>query len=590
MLFFHSGGGKRVLKGEQQEEEEQQDQLQSHRSTLKRKERRRKNSKKEAKKHQEVPKEKKKKEKKERKKKRQNTKKKDKMLLTTALSSLKNVLKQIGRSSSARRCSLLTLQGTDLTLLLEWLSPETPPCPCPLSVSQEECPYLFDQLHSGHKVEFHSPDDFADLPDAHPLKIRKIQALLLVPIPAPEDSSKIIGVASFDSPTPCQWTNKDAHLLEILRDLVQCVLTHPAIFQNYPCEILELGEEVFAGLSKGQKQVVLQVLDLFESLRRTSVIQDLWDGVGKAAFVTRVSRFVAADLPISLALPAFPMKNLDKEKMVLGVLPDVGELLALSNLNKFAEEVSRFYKHGAKILVISDGRWFSPLCPFSSSPFDLVNILISNHRVFNDLYTVPDDEVSTYNECIHSLFKSRYLQFIGLDELFPSMNNEEKRDAIITLYGEPIEMVQAKLKRDPHFLEVYVVFKKYLTTDLKCSKREAAERGKLMMLRNESYSHLVSLLFPHHIRLSIHDHSGTEKIGVHLVGKSIITPWHGVALKRKDSTWAIVRRREAELMGALCQDALDHENHREIVEEDLNLSVEEILSHPFLKSLPFYRE
>jgi pyoverdine/dityrosine biosynthesis protein Dit1 len=34
-----------------------------------------------------------------------------------------------------------------------------------------------------------------------------------------------------------------------------------------------------------------------------------------------------------------------------------------------------------------------------------------------------------------------------------------------------------------------------------------------MMLRNEAYSYLIGVLFAQSIRLSIHDHSGANKIG-----------------------------------------------------------------------------
>lgn len=64
-----------------------------------------------------------------------------------------------------------------------------------------------------------------------------------------------------------------------------------------------------------------------------------------------------------------------------------------------------------------------------------------------------------------------------------------------------------------------------------------------MMLRNDSYSFIIRCLFPQHIRLSIHDSNNIEKVGVHMVGRSIITPWHGVPVRHLDGMWSIMRRK-----------------------------------------------
>lgn len=72
-------------------------------------------------------------------------------------------------------------------------------------------------------------------------------------------------------------------------------------------------------------------------------------------FLSQIERFVARGEPVSMVLPAFPFKSANKSTKVLGTLPDKGEEVALIHLNSLCEEISKVYKHGAWLYIVSDG-------------------------------------------------------------------------------------------------------------------------------------------------------------------------------------------------------------------------------------------
>jgi hypothetical protein len=72
-------------------------------------------------------------------------------------------------------------------------------------------------------------------------------------------------------------------------------------------------------------------------------------------FVGQVERFIIADEPIHMILPAFPFKSANKVTKVLGPLPDKGEEEALRLLNGLCEEIRQIYSAGARICIVSDG-------------------------------------------------------------------------------------------------------------------------------------------------------------------------------------------------------------------------------------------
>lgn len=100
------------------------------------------------------------------------------------------------------------------------------------------------------------------------------------------------------------------------------------------------------------------LVNLFDKRLRYSGANDQWNSVGKAYFTERVSHFVLRGARLELCLPAFPCKSSNTDK-VLGVLPDLGEALALEWLHDFVQAVEDIYSPGAKLWIVSDGHVFS---------------------------------------------------------------------------------------------------------------------------------------------------------------------------------------------------------------------------------------
>lgn len=72
-------------------------------------------------------------------------------------------------------------------------------------------------------------------------------------------------------------------------------------------------------------------------------------------FIDQIERSIAQHEPVSMVLPAFPFKSANKSTKVLGTLPDKGEEVALKHLNSLCDEISKAYKHGARLYIVSDG-------------------------------------------------------------------------------------------------------------------------------------------------------------------------------------------------------------------------------------------
>jgi len=424
-----------------------------------------------------------------------------------------------------------------LLVALTASSPENP-----LVVDEEDCPVDFS-IVSSEKSSF--------LPR---------RSLLLLALQNPI----ITGFVGFAVNGPRVWSDGDKRVLEIMAQLVVAVRSRPNLFQNLPPGVVGLTTRQVAELEEGDprlRDTVDRILQLFEDLRRQSEVRDLWKSLGLAHFRERVARCVLGGIPVLMTLPAFPMKS-PRASKVLGPIPDLGEVLAISRLSAFAKKVGEVHPPGCAILIASDG------------------------RVFNDIYPVTDVAVTTYHRLIEGLTDGKTVQVVGLDELFPGEENERKRDAVVTLASVDMAAILQKLRTDEHFHEIYVAFNRLLEKDSHIRKKKKKVAARHMMLRNECYSLLIRLLFPHHIRLSIHDHSGVEKIGVHLVGSNLMTPWHGVAVLTHDGTWLILRKEHAEHLACILDDALRPEN-AELLEKVLNGLAARVWSH--FQSLPFYR-
>ena len=78
-----------------------------------------------------------------------------------------------------------------------------------------------------------------------------------------------------------------------------------------------------------------------------------WDGF--ETFLPIVQGRVERKEPVRMLLPGFPFKSPNTKDKVLGVLPDLGEELALKHLDGLCEKIKAVYEHGAECHITSDG-------------------------------------------------------------------------------------------------------------------------------------------------------------------------------------------------------------------------------------------
>lgn len=75
----------------------------------------------------------------------------------------------------------------------------------------------------------------------------------------------------------------------------------------------------------------------------------------KKTFLPVVIDAIKKGEAVKMVLPAFPMKSPNRSGKVLGSLPDLGEEIALSNLQSLCDSIRQVYEHGADCYITSDG-------------------------------------------------------------------------------------------------------------------------------------------------------------------------------------------------------------------------------------------
>ncbi|KAF2008483.1 hypothetical protein BU24DRAFT_497934 [Aaosphaeria arxii CBS 175.79] len=296
------------------------------------------------------------------------------------------------------------------------------------------------------------------------------------------------------------------------------------------------------------RAIVEKVATIFETKLKNASRDDQWNVTGRNAFMNRVYGFVERNIPILLALPAFPCKSPNSNK-VGGTMPDLAEHIALDVLRDFVKEVNKIYAPGATMWVISDG------------------------HVFSDCIGVDDGKVDTYDAQLIEVYKKKFpveegpvpaIQFKGLKDIF--MSNPDSFASfsesmvaevnvphpVKTELTAPSELCRKLLlsvseadrgfirqcieEQEPHALQLYRGQTRFMLEDLamvpsvinlsnKQKKKTAALVAQEMISRNQAYSNLVELLLPNYVRLSIHAHNNKgPKFAVRLLPKSLVRP------------------------------------------------------------------
>lgn len=263
--------------------------------------------------------------------------------------------------------------------------------------------------------------------------------------------------------------------------------------------------------------------------------------------LTQVINAISARKPIKLILPAFPGKSPNPEK-VLGYLPDLGETLALKNLESLCQQIKAIYSPGAKLIICSDG------------------------RVFSDVVGMDESHISDYQVALDKLIKDLSLQHLftfNLDDCYPDSDYLTMREELMKQFSYPLDTLKQRVKNGAHANatldeldanRMYCGITRFLFEDAMhkgqsmsrtAIQNQAKKKAYEVIQRSNAWSELLKSVFPTAVRLSIHPQNcGAKKLGICLIGEEgWITPWHGVVVKTV-SGYQLMKRWQAEKLNA----------------------------------------
>lgn len=324
------------------------------------------------------------------------------------------------------------------------------------------------------------------------------------------------------------YASGEAHLAEFHRWFAKLILRDSRLQLGTVCAIQD---KDYVAAS--------QVTDFFALTLKNAIQCDQWEHGGRDYFLKRAHYFTSRNLRIECVLPAFPCKSSNTNK-VHAAEPDKGEELALRRLMEFSRETKDIYPPGLKVLVVSDGHVFSDCIGVDD---DVVDLYTEQLKAL--YYTICQSEKTASKDLIGFVSLKDLFFGNGLDCLPKFVETEDLPHYTGTKICEDSELSRkllmagcdtdaGKLRRDidtPNHprLNLYRGFWRFMKEDLsvnnfcqtlskKAFKKTVSTVAFEMIKRNDAYSNLVELMFPHHLRLSIHAHNNAgPKYGVKLL-------------------------------------------------------------------------
>ncbi|MFF1905580.1 L-tyrosine/L-tryptophan isonitrile synthase family protein [Kitasatospora sp. NPDC058218] len=255
----------------------------------------------------------------------------------------------------------------------------------------------------------------------------------------------------------------------------------------------------------------------------------------------QLADFVAAGDPIVFTLPGFPCKSPNPAK-VLSHLPDEGERLSLTFLDRLCEEIGALYEPGAQILICSDG------------------------HIFGDLIHVPDEHIDQYSDALSAMIEREGLSHLATFDLRAVLGDlpfDEKRARVHARYAPGQEELREQVLTDEETLRLYRGITRFLTEDTagftgtrSALQRDCRRRAYGVIQRSRAWGALIAEQHPRSVRLSIHPQRvGAPKFGIRLLeaADAWMTPWHSAVLHRPDGRWELLRSEEAGRIGRLVE-------------------------------------
>lgn len=278
-----------------------------------------------------------------------------------------------------------------------------------------------------------------------------------------------------------------------------------------------------------EEDIAHSILDLLFKNRKLVQEQDdsEYDAIQERELhLKKIRTYMSNNESIHMILPAFPVKSPNREK-TLSYLPDYAEQHAFKVLNTLCEEIKSIYPPGASISICSDG------------------------RVFSDLLTIPDYQVTEYGTTLRNMVDKDHpgvFSFFNLEDVYHNISCfETMREEMMVSYGESMSDLIYRTKNNPHAKSMYLGITRFILEDysgiapFREQTRTAVQKiskkvSYRVILRSNAWSRLLKDKFPDAVRLSIHPQFRTsEKIGVYLgeAHSAWTTPWHSVAVLRE---------------------------------------------------------
>jgi len=329
-----------------------------------------------------------------------------------------------------------------------------------------------------------------------------------------------------------------------------------------------------------RSELAEKITIIFESsLQYINSQNDKWEEKGKIVFMEQIKFFINRNLQIQFVLPAFPFKSANHQNKTLSALPDKGEELALQNISNFCEKINSIYEPGVRFIIVSDG------------------------RVFADLFKVSDKNVDLYDEAIRKKFSkyTQHISFLDLNHFLDTdYKHDEAREKLINLFGKSAEIIDTKIKEDSDYQKMYLGFTRFIMEDIydffqedkelqnfalkkqknsgnsrNFIKNDSKKTAKKVMIRNDAYSTMVQHLFPLFVRLSIHAHNNAgPKFAIQLIPLEKIshddvdekhfhipTPWHNVAVEDKNGKFLLMKHYKVKKLNGKTEKIVDEENN-----------------------------
>lgn len=286
-------------------------------------------------------------------------------------------------------------------------------------------------------------------------------------------------------------------------------------------------------------RTVDQVLNVFDAFRKPSRIGiDQYDLTGRKILGDRVMNRVSQNKPIIFVFPGFPAKSTNVRDKVLGTLPDKAEELAFRTIDRFLTATEDAYRPGgAEFHVISDG------------------------HVFGDVVGISRERIESYEAATKEMIGPKKVNWHNLSTFYNDGCFDSKRTRLVEQFGISGQELDDRIRNRPDINMLYCGMLRFMQEEImwreEFPSRKALEKAskpitRAMMLRNEAYSNLIDALFPQAIRLSIHPSTNSgHKYSFNLVqgDDGWASPWHNVAVLRKDGQSKLMKRKLAEEQG-----------------------------------------